>query len=170
MKILADWGITREWWRGERGEYWVLIQGLLIIGFPFLPVVRPEGMDAGTSPWLYIRWGLTLFWGLGAILILVRSLLDLGQNLTPLPYPKTEGQLVQAGIYRFVRHPIYSGVIALALAYASWQVSWVHILGAIALFLFLDAKAGKEENWLAEKFPDYASYRTAVKKLIPWVY
>jgi protein-S-isoprenylcysteine O-methyltransferase Ste14 len=65
---------------------------------------------------------------------------------------------------------VYSGVIFLAFTYASLQMSWVHFLGAIALFIFFDAKATKEEVWLTEKFPDYANYRTSVKKLIPWIY
>jgi len=61
-------------------------------------------------------------------------------------------------------------VIFLALAYASWQISWVHFFGAIALFVFFDAKARKEEVWLTERFPDYANYRISVKKLILWIY
>jgi len=49
-------------------------------------------------------------------------------------------------------------------------VSLVHFFGAIALFVFFDAKARKEEVWLTERFPDYANYRISVKKLIPWIY
>ena len=29
MKLLSDWGITTNWWRGDRGEYWVIAQGIL---------------------------------------------------------------------------------------------------------------------------------------------
>ena len=61
-------------------------------------------------------------------------------------------------------------MIFLALAYASWQVSLVHLFGAIALFVFFDVKARKEEVWLTERFSDYANYRISVKKLIPWIY
>jgi hypothetical protein len=43
MKFLSDWGFTREGWRsGERGEYLVLLQGVLLIGFVLLPVYRPR--------------------------------------------------------------------------------------------------------------------------------
>ena len=65
---------------------------------------------------------------------------------------------------------MYSGVIYLALAYASWQMSWVHLVGSIVLFVFFDAKSRKEEVWLTEKFADYADYSTTVKKLIPGIY
>ncbi|OYQ62209.1 hypothetical protein B9G53_23375 [Pseudanabaena sp. SR411] len=170
MKQLSDWGITSDWWRGLRGEYWVIAQGVLLFGFAILPNNKPSFIDLDSSVVSYASLGLTFVSGVGAMILLGRSLFDLGQNLTPLPYPRDDGQLVQTGAYSLVRHPLYSGVIFLAFAYASWQISWVHFLGAIALFIFFDAKATKEEVWLTEKFPAYSNYRTSVKKLLPWIY
>jgi protein-S-isoprenylcysteine O-methyltransferase Ste14 len=170
MKLLSDWGITGNWWRGLRGEYWVIAQGALLIGFAILPNAQPSLIDMDLLFVRYVSLGLTAIFGVGAMILLGRSLFDLGQNLTPLPHPRDDGQLVQTGIYGLVRHPLYSGVILLAFTYASWQISWVHFLGVIALFLFFDAKSTKEEVWLTEKFPAYANYRTSVKKLIPWIY
>ncbi|MCA6595438.1 MAG: isoprenylcysteine carboxylmethyltransferase family protein [Pseudanabaena sp. M046S1SP1A06QC] len=170
MKLLSDWGITSDWWHGLRGEYWVIAQGVLLFGFASLPNEQPSFISIDSLIWHYASIGLTAVFGFGAMILLGRSLFDLGQNLTPLPHPKDDGQLVQTGIYSLVRHPLYSGVILLAFTYASWHVSWVHFLGAIALFIFFDAKATKEEVWLTEKFPTYANYRSSVKKLIPWIY
>ena len=170
MKLLSDWGITSNWWRGLRGEYWVIAQGVLLFCFAILPNDRPSFINIDSSVWHYASLGLTAVLGVWAVILLGRSLFDLGQNLTPLPHPRDDGQLVQTGIYSLVRHPLYSGVIFLAFTYASWQMSWLHFLGAIALFIFFDAKARKEEVWLTEKFPLYANYRISVKKLIPWVY
>jgi protein-S-isoprenylcysteine O-methyltransferase Ste14 len=170
MKLLSDWGITGNWWRGLRGEYWVIAQGVLLLGFAILPNAQPSFIDINLPVVSYVSLGLTAIFGFGAMILLGRSLFDLGQNLTPLPHPRDDGQLVQTGIYGLVRHPLYGGVILLALTYASWQISWVHFLGAISLFIFFDAKATKEEVWLTEKFPAYANYRTSVKKLIPWIY
>jgi protein-S-isoprenylcysteine O-methyltransferase Ste14 len=170
MKLLSDWGITSDWWRGLRGEYWVIAQGVLLCCFAIVPITQPSLIDIDSSVVLYASLGLTAIFGFGAMILLGRSLFDLGQNLTPLPHPRDDGQFVQTGIYSLVRHPLYSGVIFLAFTYASWQISWVHFLGAIALFIFFDAKARKEEVWLTEKFPEYSNYRTSVKKLIPWIY
>jgi protein-S-isoprenylcysteine O-methyltransferase Ste14 len=170
MKLLTDWGITNQWWRGLRGEYWVIAQGVLLLIFVLLPMARLSFIDLHESHWLYLRWTLTIVFGLGAMLLLGRSLLDLGHNLTPLPHPRDDGQLVQTGIYGLVRHPLYSGVISLALAYAGWQMSWVHLVGSIGLFLFFNAKAKTEEAWLTTKFPEYANYCLTVKKLIPGIY
>jgi protein-S-isoprenylcysteine O-methyltransferase Ste14 len=170
MKLLTNWGITNQWWRGLRGEYWVIAQGILLLIFALLPIARPSFVDLDESNWQYLRWTLIIIFGTGAMLLLGRSLLDLGQNLTPLPHPRDDGQLVQTGIYGMVRHPLYSGVISLALSYAGWQMSWVHLVGSIGLFLFFNAKASKEEVWLTAKFPEYTSYCLTVKKLIPGVY
>jgi protein-S-isoprenylcysteine O-methyltransferase Ste14 len=170
MKLLSNWGFTSEWWRGLRGEYWVIAQGVLLLAFALLPANTPDFIELDTPAWQYTSWTLTTIFSILAVVFLGRSLFDLGQNLTPLPHPKNDAQLVTTGVYGLVRHPLYSSIIYLALAYASWQMSWVHVVGTIVLFAFFDAKARKEEVWLTEKFPDYASYRTSVKKLIPGIY
>ena len=170
MKILSDWGVTSNWWRGDRGEYWVITQGILLIIFALIPPNIPTFIDLDTSAWQYSSWTLAAICSILAIVFLVRSLFDLGQNLTPLPHPRDDGQLVKTGIYGLVRHPLYSGVIYLALAYTSWQMSWLHFVGSIVSFVFFDAKSKTEEVWLTQKFSDYVNYATGVKKLIPGIY
>jgi len=171
MKLLSDWGFTLEGLRnGRKGEYWVLIQGLLILAFPFLPGFRPNWFKINSSEWLALIWGVAAVLALGALVLLGKGLLDLGKQLTPLPYPKEDGELVQTGVYSLVRHPLYSGVIFLALSWAIFQMSLSHLLGVLILLIFLNAKASKEEVWLTEKYADYGEYRQRVKKLIPWVY
>lgn len=166
--MLTDWGLNRESWRGQRGEYWVMLQGLLMVGFVLLPVYRPWGI--ASSVWHWIAWGVAAVLGLGAVIFLGKGLLDLGSNLTPLPYPKENGALVQTGVYGIVRHCLYSGLILGAIAWSIAQWSLSHCIGVAILFLFFDAKARKEEIWLQEKYPEYTEYQQRVKKLIPWVY
>ena len=168
MGLLRDWGFSEQSWRGQRGEYWVLLQVLLILGFVVLPVVRLS--PPPSPPGLYGLWAIaTVCAGFG-IVFLGKGVWDLGRNLTPLPYPREDGAFVQAGVYQVVRHPLYSGVIFVAIAWALYQWSLSHGLGGVVLFVFLDAKAQQEENWLTQKYPDYGTYRQHVKKLIPWVY
>jgi protein-S-isoprenylcysteine O-methyltransferase Ste14 len=105
-----------------------------------------------------------------AVLLLLWGIIALGKNLTPLPHPKNDGELVTSGVYGVVRHPIYSGVIFLTIAYRCWQWSLIHAIGAIIFLLFFDIKARKEESWLSNKFADYDAYRSQVKKLTPGIY
>ncbi len=173
MKLLTDWGFTPSGWRtGSRGEYLVLLQGALLIGFVFLPVWQPAwlGIFAPSGAEAVPLQVVAALLGLAAAIFLLKGLLDLGSNLTPLPYPKEEGNLVQTGIYSTVRHPLYTGLILAALGWTIFQLSLSHLLGTAVLFAFLDAKATREEAWLSQKYPDYYDYQSRVKKLIPWLY
>jgi protein-S-isoprenylcysteine O-methyltransferase Ste14 len=169
MKLLTDWGFAGQAWRGNRGEYWVIAQALLLLGFALLPIYQPPGFRVPFQL-LYLTLPTTLILVSTAIVFMVRGLRDLGHSLTPLPYPKADGELVQTGVYGIVRHPLYSGLILAALGWAILQLSWLHLLGAIGLFLFFNAKSTLEETWLIEKHADYTAYSQQVKKLIPWIY
>jgi protein-S-isoprenylcysteine O-methyltransferase Ste14 len=170
MNQLKDFGFSAQWWRGERGEYWVIAQVILSIAFILLPIYPVAVLEGLPPVWKYIAWGLTALFSLIAAGLLISGVIALGVNLTPLPHPKDDGALVTSGIYGIVRHPIYSGVIFLAIAYSCWKWSLSHAIGAMLLFLFFDIKARKEESWLQHKFSDYDAYRSHVKKLIPWLY
>jgi protein-S-isoprenylcysteine O-methyltransferase Ste14 len=171
MKLLSDWGFTRKGWRsGERGEYLVLLQGALLIGCVLLPVYRPLNWTMDSPTLLYLRWGIAPAMGLGASVLIFKGLLDLGRSLTPLPYPREDGELVRSGVYGIVRHPLYSGLIFAAFSWAIFQLSLSHLIATAILFIFLDAKAGREEAWLSEKYPEYLEYKQRVKKLIPGLY
>jgi protein-S-isoprenylcysteine O-methyltransferase Ste14 len=170
MKLLSNWGFSWAGWRqGQHGEYWVVAQIFMILSFVLLPIYQPLGLHLPFQLLYLILPSVILLESIAA-LFLVKGLVDLGHSLTPLPYPKVDGELVQTGIYGIVRHPLYSGLIFAALSWAILQISGSHLLGAIAFFLFFNAKASREENWLMEKYSDYADYRQRVKKLIPWIY
>ena len=170
MKLLSDWGFSRESWKtGGRGEFWVALQGLLFLAVVLLPIYRFPGMVL-TPPWRYGAWGMGGTIGLFALVLMGKGVLDLGQSLTPLPYPREDGILVQSGVYGIVRHPIYSGVILATLGYAIAQQSLSHLAFAVLFLLFFNAKSAREEAWLAEKYPDYPDYQQRVKKLLPWLF
>jgi len=170
MKLLNDWGFSLQSLKtGERGEFWVALQGLLFLAVVLLPIYRLPG-TALTPPWLYVAWGIGGAIALFALVLMGKGLLDLGQSLTPLPYPREDGTLVQSGVYSIVRHPIYSGVILATLGYAIAQQSLSHFAFAILFLLFFNAKSAREEAWLTEKYPDYPQYQQRVKKLLPWIF
>lgn len=170
MNLFRQWGFTGRWWRGERGEYLLLAQIIFFFVFLFLPVYPQTDPGALSSLWQYTRWFVVTLTGGGGILLVGWGLIALSSNLTPLPYPREEGVLVTQGAYCVVRHPLYSGVFFLALAYSAALWSVTHVIGAAGLFLLLNLKASREEQWLRERFEGYSIYQAQVKKLIPWVY
>jgi protein-S-isoprenylcysteine O-methyltransferase Ste14 len=157
------------WWHGKRGEWYVIVQvGLFILvaagprTWPGLPVWSPFWSRLGTVG------GELLF--LGGALLAIAGAMSLGGNLTPLPRPKDDATLVVAGVYRLVRHPIYSGLAAMAFGWGLWVNGWLTLGYALLLFVFFDLKSRREERWLREKFPEYAAYQRRVCKLIPFIY
>ncbi|MEB3831699.1 methyltransferase family protein [Phormidium sp. CCY1219] len=169
-RLLTKWGLNEMSWRGDRGEYWFLAQAVLIVAFVLLPAYRPPGLNLPSAIAEYALWGVAGAIALVALILIGKGLLDLGGNLTPLPYPTENGELVQTGIYGIVRHPLYGGLILGAIAWSLVQLSLSHLLGVALLFAFLDAKSRREEVWLSEKYPEYFDYRQRVKKLIPLIY
>lgn len=170
MQRLRDWGFTQEWRQGKRGEYLVLLQAILIIGFLLLPVYRPSSWPINTPLLFYLRWGFLIGLEVAALLFIIKGLQDLGDNLTPLPYPKDNGQLVRSGVYSLVRHPLYSSLVFAGLGWAIFQLSLSHLIATVILLIFLDIKARREETWLTQKYPEYTDYQQRVKKLIPGLY
>jgi protein-S-isoprenylcysteine O-methyltransferase Ste14 len=160
---------SSKWWQGKRGEWYVAGQIALVL-LVFLGPRAWPGMPAW-SPRLGaladLAGGLLLLAGLALVLA---GILGLGRNLTALPCPKDQGELVQTGAYRIVRHPMYGGGILIAFGWGLW-VHGVLTLGyAALLLLFFDIKSRREERWLSEKYPEYPRYRARVRKLIPLVY
>jgi protein-S-isoprenylcysteine O-methyltransferase Ste14 len=164
------------WWKGTRGEWYVVAQlflmALVVFGprtLPGLPArLLPDGGSGDSIPFGRIFAGFFLF-GLGALLVVV-GILSLGPNLTIVPRPKDDAELVQGGVYRIVRHPIYGGVILGSLGWTILYNGPLTLVYALLLAIVLDVKSRREERWLNEKYPDYGAYRQRVRKLIPFVY
>jgi protein-S-isoprenylcysteine O-methyltransferase Ste14 len=94
----------------------------------------------------------------------------LGGSRTPFPKPRPTAALVKHGIYSLMRHPLYTSVVLASLGWALIWQSVPALTAALVLAPFFDAKARREERWLAAKFPDYADYARKVRRFIPWVY
>lgn len=156
------------WWRGSRGEWYVAAQGGLFLLIVLGPVSWP-GLPEWQPPytWLGSLAGGVLL-TLGAVLSLA-GVFSLGVNLTPLPYPREGTTLIESGPYRLVRHPIYSGIIFMAIGWGLWSHAWLRLFYAILVFILLDSKSNREERWLRERFPGYAAYQRRTRKLIPFL-
>jgi protein-S-isoprenylcysteine O-methyltransferase Ste14 len=101
------------------------------------------------------------------VVILGLSFLALGKSLTAHPIPAKQGELVTDGLYRFARHPIYTGVQAIGLAMTLSGGLFPHMLFFIALVVLLNYKASFEEQLLRERYVDYASYAEKTGRFLP---
>jgi protein-S-isoprenylcysteine O-methyltransferase Ste14 len=83
---------------------------------------------------------------------------------------KQEHELVKAGPYRFVRHPIYTGLLMMCLGSALDTGRLRGWLGLGLVFIGFWIKLKQEEKLLLRHFPaDYPAYRKQVKALVPFV-
>jgi protein-S-isoprenylcysteine O-methyltransferase Ste14 len=149
-----------------RGELWVMTQVVLLGAIALVPrtlIAWPEPLS-GLASVLGLAAGVV---GVGFLAI---GGLNLGANLTIFPRPKDDGTLTQTGLYSIVRHPIYCGVILMAVGWSLLVNSMAALLLSFALIVFFDRKAAREEVWLMAKFPEYVAYRQRVKKLLPFLY
>jgi protein-S-isoprenylcysteine O-methyltransferase Ste14 len=150
------------------GIGFVVVQGFLLAVLFFGPsyLNTDAGIAAPNGLLLWLGYGIFI---LGVVIALIAAI-NLGKNLTPLPKPKDNAELIQGGLYRFVRHPIYFGVIMLSVGWGLIQQSTLIWLYVVIIAIFFDIKSRKEEEWLQAKFSAYADYQGRVRKLIPWVY
>jgi protein-S-isoprenylcysteine O-methyltransferase Ste14 len=157
------------WWKGAKGEWYVVAQIPLIAVAFFGPRTLP-GWPAWTPPftWLASIAGI-IFMATGVLLVML-AVFRLGSSLTAVPYPKENGSLVETGPYRLVRHPIYSGLILMVFGWAFFVHGWLTLVYAAVIFIFFDLKSRREEEWLKARFPGYMEYQKRVRKLIPFVY
>ncbi len=152
--------------KSSRGELYVLVQAILLIALFFGPkdvFGLPDKLNQ-TLWWI----GQILFYS--GIVIAIWAAILLGPNLTPLPKPKPSGQLIQTGLYKLVRHPIYFGVILVSFGWAGIEQTIYTLVLAFIVLIFFDLKSRQEERWLTQKFSEYAEYKMTTKKLIPFVY
>lgn len=149
-----------------RGGGWVLAQALILLLAGAIPVLTG---NAGIRPIYLTQWIGAVLTTAGLVLS-VTALASLDKAMTPFPRPRKDAALRTTGLYAWVRHPVYTGMIIGTLGWALWWLSFVGILYTIVMLVFLDRKAAREEKWLREKFADYADYERRVKRLVPFCY
>ena len=141
---------------------WVFVIGqfALLVVILVLPAA-----DSWTTPgWLATAARII---GLAGAGILVIGLVNLGRSLTPLPTPVPHGQLSTGGLYRLVRHPIYTGVMALAVGAAVPSGNPATVAATLALIAWVMAKARWEEQHLRARYPDYDAYAARTPRFVP---
>lgn len=154
----------RRFW--ERGGFWVVAQAVLIALVLLCPGLL--GRNLGWHGRSQQAVGVAIA-ALGFV-FLVLGVIGLGKSLTPLPKPAEGASLRVGGVFRLVRHPIYSGILLMALGYTLQAKSMLAVLSALLLGAFFFLKARQEEDWLVERYPEYREYRSKTKGFFPYLW
>jgi len=105
--------------------------------------------------------------GLG---LAVWARMSLGPNWSAIVTLKDDHSLVRSGPYRWVRHPIYSGIL-LGWAGTAFVIGeWRGVLSFGLACAALVYKSRVEERRLLQAFPEYDAYRRETAALVPFVF
>jgi protein-S-isoprenylcysteine O-methyltransferase Ste14 len=106
---------------------------------------------------------------LAGLLLFAWAYRTMGRSFTPFPRPLASSELVVSGPFRLVRHPVYGGVLLLSLG-SSLAIGLAGLVGTVMLAALWWRKSAFEERLLAERYPEYASYRARVRRrFLPFV-
>jgi protein-S-isoprenylcysteine O-methyltransferase Ste14 len=100
-----------------------------------------------------------------------RSHVDLGHNWSISLQVRKHHTLVKTGVYRLIRHPMYSSFFLLGLSQMLLLPNWLAgasgLIGVALLFVF---RVRREEHMMLQTIGDeYRGYMAGTKRLIPWV-
>ena len=94
----------------------------------------------------------------------------LGRNWSGVITLKEGHELIERGPYRVVRHPIYTGILAMFVGTAIAIGYFGGCLGLLLVFVSFWLKLNREEDLMLKHFPDkYAVYQRRVKRIIPFL-
>ena len=101
-----------------------------------------------------------------------RSHADLGTNWSITLEVREGHQLITQGVYRGVRHPMYSALLLYSVGQALVIPNWVAGLSNLVAFAVVFAlRLGAEERMMSQQFGnEYAAYTARTKRLIPRVW
>jgi protein-S-isoprenylcysteine O-methyltransferase Ste14 len=152
--------------RGARNSNWVAGRfAIVIAAVVVIRIVHPRSWTSNDP--VVGAIGAAMFACGLAIAIWARF--NIGRNWGMPMTVKEEPELVTSGPYRFVRHPIYSGLLLafLGTALLTNLIGLVFVAAITAVFYY---SAMVEERNLTKAFPDaYPAYREHTKMLIPYV-
>lgn len=157
--------LASDWVDLRRGRAWSLVAIQFVLLAVFLAVAASTGRLPSTWGWMEVLGvGLAVT---GAVVGL-RASWRLGRALTALPEPRRGTTLVEVGPYRWVRHPIYFGLILgmLGLVLVTRSLPALAVAAVTAGFFWV--KAGYEESRLLAAVAGYDAYRRRVRgRLFP---
>jgi protein-S-isoprenylcysteine O-methyltransferase Ste14 len=139
-------------------------------------LLNAGGWFSDPLAWYQLVSWILLIASLVLVILGIRLLHDIGRQDSGRSDPSLLGmektsRLVTVGLYRYIRHPLYSSLLFLAWGMFFKSPSWLDAGLALLCTLFLTATARVEEQENIDYFgDDYAAYMKHSKMFIPYLF
>lgn len=153
---------------GVLPSYWIsaILAWILLTEARRLPYPLAVSLIPRTDSMAWTAAGLSVC----GLCICLWARINLGRNWSGCVTLKESHELVQRGPYRFVRHPIYTGLLTMFIGSAIILGYVGGLVGVLLLFGSFWIKLRLEEELMLRQFPnDYPAYMQRVKRLIPFI-
>ncbi len=144
---------------------WVVIMLAMVTG------TKMGFMYPRAEPYTALRWcGLAVF--VAGFALRWSAILQLGKGFTVDVSIGKEHQLKQSGLYSFIRHPSYLGLVLEFLGYSLLINSWYPlVIINVPILLALHRRMNIEEELLVSHFGEaYTNYKKRSWRLVPYLY
>lgn len=146
----------------------LVVGGLIIWLSPLVYLINPQWMawaKVGLPEW--VRW-LGVGFGVICVFGVYWLFSSIGSGITPTGATRKEHKLVTTGIYKYIRHPLYTFGSSLFISFGMMADNWFIALLGILAFIAVAIRTPKEEANLIEKFGDeYCEYMKRTGRFLP---
>jgi protein-S-isoprenylcysteine O-methyltransferase Ste14 len=146
----------------------IRIGGLILWMSPLVYLLNPNWM-AWSKIGLpeSVRWAGVVI-GVFCVLGIYWLFSSIGTGITPVSATRKEHKLSTHGIYRYIRHPLYTIGSSLFISFGMMADNWFIAALGILTFILMAARTPKEEANLIEKFGDeYIEYMKRTGRFLP---
>ena len=144
-------------------QYGRVLVTLQFLWLGLLLVIPAGSLPFHSAGWLTLASACSLF----AVAVAIAAFLSLGSAFRVRPEPLAGAQLVSRGVYRWIRHPMYTAVLAIAAAMALSVNSWAALIIWGALLVTLECKSHYEDALWRAKDGRAADYQRRVGRFLP---
>ena len=110
---------------------------------------------------------IALVFVLIGVIIMLLAVYALRKSISPFPSPRKNAVLIQSGIFKFIRHPIYTSILLTTLGWAFYSNSLFRNFIFALLMILFEIKSNFEESLLIKRFTTYTNYKKITGKYLP---
>ncbi len=136
--------------------------------FLFVPLVPWAALNRRFAPLAVAPWTAAV--AILGLFLACFSRYFLGRYWSGTVALKQDHKLIQNGPYRFVRHPLYSGLLLAVFGTACAFGIWHRLLGAGLILACFLRRAFMEDRLMQSRFGDeFAAYRRRTGQIVPGI-